>query len=134
MALWVVLLALQRCAFVSLCSVRCSAVLLFLTPLRHPPGYSLETNRFGSQGDFSLYDLWDTYLPPYEAAFVGGGASGSMCSYVSLNIGIAPSGGPYVPACVRGVCFPTAAALCGKGRQSTPIHRKWSLGHLQRQL
>ena len=33
----------------------------------------------------SMYDLWDTYLPQYEAAFTKGKASGAMCSYNAEN-------------------------------------------------
>ena len=73
-------------------------VLKMTASLKHFAGYSLETNRFGSVGNFTLYDLWDTYLPPFEAGYVDGGAAGSMCSYVSLGI---PSGPPYVPACAN---------------------------------
>jgi beta-D-xylosidase 4 len=54
--------------------------------IKHYSGYSLETNRFGSHGNFSLYDLWDSYLPPFEMAWVEGGATGAMCAYISLRI------------------------------------------------
>jgi len=57
----------------------------------------METGRFTSAGHFSLFDLWDSYLPPYEASFTAGGAAGSMCSYISLAI----DGGPMVPACAN---------------------------------
>ena len=59
----------------------------------------METNRFESTGDFSLYDLWDTYLVPYEASFLParGAAAGSMCSYISLSV----AGGPMIPACAN---------------------------------
>jgi xylan 1,4-beta-xylosidase len=68
--------------------------------LKHYAGYSMETGRFGSVGNFSVYDLWDTYLPPFEAGYVGGGAAGSMCAYISLSVG-GPGGPPYVPACAN---------------------------------
>lgn len=55
----------------------------------------METNRFDSAGNFTLFDLWDTYLVPFEAGFTRGGAAGSMCSYISLAI----EGGPAIPAC-----------------------------------
>ena len=65
--------------------------------VKHYAGYSMETNRFTSTGNFSMFDLWDSYLVPYEAAFTAGGAAGSMCSYISLSI----DGGPMVPACAN---------------------------------
>lgn len=64
--------------------------------LKHYTGYSLETGRFSSKGNFSIYDLFDTYLVPFEMAFTDALASGSMCSYISLGI---PDGPPYVPSC-----------------------------------
>ena len=33
----------------------------------------------------SLHDLFETYLPQYEAAFVRGGATGAMCAYNAVN-------------------------------------------------
>ena len=48
--------------------------------VKHFAMYSMETGRMTSTGDVSLLDLWDTYLRPYEAAFVDGRAQGSMCS------------------------------------------------------
>ena len=48
--------------------------------VKHYAGYSMETNRFTSTGNFSMFDLWDTYLIPYEMSFTKGNASGSMCS------------------------------------------------------
>ena len=48
--------------------------------LKHYSAYSLETGRFGSKANISTYDLWDTYLPQFEAGFIEGRASGSMCS------------------------------------------------------
>jgi beta-D-xylosidase 4 len=73
--------------------------------VKHYAGYSLETNRFASVGNFSQYDLWDTYLRPYEAAFTRGGAAGSMCAYVSLGY----NGGPYIPACASEYLLQTVA-------------------------
>lgn len=65
--------------------------------VKHYAGYSMETNRFGSKGNFTTFDLWDTYLKPYEQAFVRGGSSGSMCAYISLSV----DGGPSIPACAN---------------------------------
>ena len=69
-----------------------------ITGLKHYAGYSLETGRFGSKGSFSVFDLFDTYLPPFEAGFVAGGSAGSMCSYISLAIG---ANSTPVPACAN---------------------------------
>jgi xylan 1,4-beta-xylosidase len=69
--------------------------------LKHYIGYSLESGRMGSKGDFTIFDLWDTYIPPFEAGFVEGNASGSMCSYISLHIGPNQTGSTYIPACAN---------------------------------
>jgi beta-glucosidase-like glycosyl hydrolase len=53
--------------------------------LKHFAGYQAETNRFGSNFNFSLFDLVDTYLPPFARGFSKGNAVGTMCSYNSLN-------------------------------------------------
>ena len=47
-----------------------------------------------------MYDLWDTYLPAFEAGFVRGNASGAMCSYISLAIG-GTSISAAVPSCAN---------------------------------
>ena len=65
--------------------------------VKHFAGYSMETGRFTSVGNFSTFDLWDTYLIPYQMSFEQGHASGTMCSYISLGI----DGGPYIPACAN---------------------------------
>jgi beta-D-xylosidase 4 len=75
-----------------------------ITGLKHFAGYSLETGRFGSKGNFSLYDLFDTYLPPFEAGFVAGGSAGSMCSYISLAVG---ANSTPVPACANSYILQT---------------------------
>ena len=73
--------------------------------LKHYAGYSMETGRMTSTGSFSYYDLFDTYLVPYEMAFVEGGATGSMCSYISLGItlnGTSPqNAASFIPACAN---------------------------------
>jgi beta-glucosidase-like glycosyl hydrolase len=53
--------------------------------LKHYTAYSIEANRDGIDEIISSYDLHDTYLPQYEAAFVQGKAGGAMCSYNSVN-------------------------------------------------
>jgi len=65
--------------------------------VKHFAGYSMESGRFTSTGNFSLFDLWDSYLVSYEASFKLGGATGSMCSYISLSI----DSGPMIPACAN---------------------------------
>jgi beta-glucosidase-like glycosyl hydrolase len=47
---------------------------------------SVETNRFGFIGNASTYDVYDSFLPQYAAAFKQGHAAGVMCSYTSLRI------------------------------------------------
>ena len=39
-----------------------------LASLKHFTSYSRETDRMGSEGNVSMWDLWDTYLPQYEQA------------------------------------------------------------------
>jgi beta-D-xylosidase 4 len=63
--------------------------------LKHYAGYEEETNRFASNWSFSLFDLIDTYLPPYARGFSQGNAVGTMCSYNSLN-GIPACADPWL--------------------------------------
>ena len=63
--------------------------------VKHFALYSMETGRFTSTGNFSRFDVADSYILPFYMSFVLGNASGSMCSYVSLSI----DGGPMIPAC-----------------------------------
>jgi beta-glucosidase-like glycosyl hydrolase len=58
--------------------------------VKHFALYQMETDRFGSNANATNFDLLDTYLPPYAAAFTEGRASGSMCAYDAIN---------DVPAC-----------------------------------
>jgi beta-D-xylosidase 4 len=53
--------------------------------LKHYTAYSIEADRSGINEIISTFDLHDTYLPQYEAAFVKGRAAGVMCSYNSVN-------------------------------------------------
>ena len=53
--------------------------------LKHFTAYSVESDRFGFSGNTTLYDLFDSFLPQYEAAFTTASAAGVMCSYMSLN-------------------------------------------------
>eukprot|EP00040_Diaphanoeca_grandis_P016335 m.84243 g.84243 ORF g.84243 m.84243 type:complete len:798 (+) comp25726_c0_seq1:98-2491(+) len=59
--------------------------LLIHSTLKHYTAYSIETNRFAVSGNVSSYDLFDSFLPQYEAGFVEGKAGGAMCSYMSMN-------------------------------------------------
>eukprot|EP00039_Didymoeca_costata_P008454 m.112515 g.112515 ORF g.112515 m.112515 type:complete len:776 (+) comp14090_c0_seq3:191-2518(+) len=59
--------------------------LLIHATLKHYTAYSVETNRFGFSGNVSTYDLFDSFLPQYEAGFTRGQAGGAMCSYMSMN-------------------------------------------------
>ena len=72
--------------------------LVMLASLKHYNSYSLETNRFGSKGNISMYDLWDTYLPQYERPMTRAVAAGTMCSYFSMRIE-GSQGDVYVPSC-----------------------------------
>ena len=65
--------------------------------VKHYAGYSMETNRFTSTGNFTSFDFADSYALPFYMSFVLGNASGSMCSYISLSF----DGGPMVPACAN---------------------------------
>jgi beta-glucosidase-like glycosyl hydrolase len=51
-----------------------------LASLKHFTAYSRETDRMGSQGNVSVFDLWDTYLPQYQRAMVDSFSAGTMCS------------------------------------------------------
>jgi beta-D-xylosidase 4 len=68
--------------------------------LKHYTAYSVETNRFGFIGNVSTYDVYDSFLPQYAAAFERGHAAGVMCSYMSLRIADAnaPAARPSPPA------------------------------------
>lgn len=76
-----------------------STYLQMSSGLKHFALYSLESGRMGSKGNFTYFDIWDTYLPPFEAGFVEGQATGSMCSYVSLQIDPNQTSSTYIPAC-----------------------------------
>ena len=53
--------------------------------VKHFAVYQMETDRFGSDANVTNFDLLDTYLPPYAAAFIDGRAMGSMCAYDAIN-------------------------------------------------
>jgi len=57
--------------------------------VKHFAVYQTETNRFASNANVSTFDLLDTYLVPYAASFMQGGALGSMCS-----VRVSPSSAP----------------------------------------
>ena len=48
--------------------------------------YEEESNRMGFNANISTFDLWDSYLVPYEWGFKAGNAAGSMCSYSSVSM------------------------------------------------
>lgn len=58
---------------------------LMLAYLKHFVAYSRETNRGGDTYNISLHDMFETYLPHYETAFVEARATGAMCSYNGEN-------------------------------------------------
>jgi beta-glucosidase-like glycosyl hydrolase len=70
-----------------------------LASLKHYNAYSRETDRMGSEGNVSFFDLWDTYLPQYAAPMQKALAAGTMCSYFSMHIEGAPGPLTYVPSC-----------------------------------
>jgi beta-glucosidase-like glycosyl hydrolase len=72
-----------------------------LASLKHFTAYSRETDRMGSLGNVSLFDLWDTYLPQYEEAMTESYAAGTMCSYYSMRLSGAPGPVTYVPSCAN---------------------------------
>ena len=72
--------------------------------LKHYTAYSLETNRFASKANISLFDLWDTYLPQFEAGFTRGRAAGAMCSYVSIALN---GSAVAVPSCASAYLLDT---------------------------
>ncbi len=56
-----------------------------LTTHLFPRADQLETNRFASNANVTNFDLIDTYLVPYAAAFTRANVQGSMCAYDSIN-------------------------------------------------
>lgn len=64
--------------------------------LKHFTAYSTETDRMQQMFYITQHDLFDTYLPAYETAFVGRhGAMGAMCSYAGVN-GVPMCGNDYI--------------------------------------
>lgn len=59
--------------------------LKMIAGLKHYDAYSVETNRMSFNAEITTFDLWDTYLPQYEIAFVEGQPRAVMCSYASIN-------------------------------------------------
>jgi len=72
-----------------------------LASLKHYTAYSRETDRMGSMGNVSAFDLWDTYLPQYEQAMTESFAAGTMCSYFSMRVEGTPGDPVYVPSCAN---------------------------------
>ena len=75
-----------------------SGPLVMLSSLKHYNAYSLETNRFGSKGNVSMFDLFDSYLPQYERPMTRAAAAGTMCSYFSMRIE-GSENDAYIPSC-----------------------------------
>jgi hypothetical protein len=60
--------------------------------------YQSETangGRFAYDANVSAFDNLDSYMPPYAAGFVAGGAAGAMCSYSSFN-GVPSCASPWL--------------------------------------
>mmetsp|Transcript_18741 Transcript_18741/g.36126 ORF Transcript_18741/g.36126 Transcript_18741/m.36126 type:complete len:757 (+) Transcript_18741:2-2272(+) len=53
--------------------------------LKHFTAYSREYHRQHYDATVTHFDLYDTYLPQYEATFKNANASGVMCSYNGIN-------------------------------------------------
>lgn len=53
--------------------------------LKHFTAYSRETGRGHDDYNISMHDLFDTYLPQFEAGLKEGEATGVMCSYNAVN-------------------------------------------------
>jgi beta-glucosidase-like glycosyl hydrolase len=76
--------------------------------LKHLTAYSTETNRGHDNYIISDHDLWESYLPAFEKAFVEGGSSGAMCSYNAIN-GAPSCANEYILTdVVRGMWSPDA--------------------------
>jgi beta-D-xylosidase 4 len=75
------------------------AYLKFAAFLKHYSFYQSETDRFAFDGNVTGFDAWDTYLPPFQAGFLAGNASGAMCSYSSFN-GVPSCASPYLQTAV----------------------------------
>jgi xylan 1,4-beta-xylosidase len=74
--------------------------LWMVSSVKHFAFYELETNRFGSKVNVSLFDAWDSFLPQFEPAMTTAMAAGTMCSYASASIaGATTPAGAFVPAC-----------------------------------
>lgn len=56
-----------------------------LAYLKHFAAYSKEADRGRDAYNISTFDLFDTYLPQFEKAFVEANATGAMCSYNGIN-------------------------------------------------
>lgn len=53
--------------------------------LKHFFAYSVESGRGSTNFNISKHDIYDTYLPSFEAPIVQADAKGYMCSYASVN-------------------------------------------------
>ena len=53
--------------------------------LKHFFAYSVESGRGSTNFNISQHDIYDTYLPSFEAPIVKADAKGYMCSYASVN-------------------------------------------------
>lgn len=53
--------------------------------LKHFFAYSVESGRGSTNFNISQHDIYDTYLPSFEAPIVQADAKGYMCSYASVN-------------------------------------------------
>jgi beta-glucosidase-like glycosyl hydrolase len=62
-----------------------SGELAIAATCKHFVGYSVETNRFGSNAIVPLQDLHQTYLPPFKRCVESGRPAQVMCSYNAIN-------------------------------------------------
>ena len=62
-----------------------SGELAIAATCKHFVGYSVETDRFGSNAIVPLQDLHQTYLPPFKRCVERGRPAQIMCSYNAIN-------------------------------------------------
>ena len=68
--------------------------------LKHFFAYSVESGRGSTNFNISQHDIYDTYLPSFEAPIVKADAKGYMCSYSSVN-GVASCGSAFLSGTAR---------------------------------
>ena len=62
--------------------------------------YSVEGGRGSTDFNVSQHDIYDTYLPSFEAPIVQADAKGYMCAYTSVN-GVPSCGSAFLSGTAR---------------------------------